>query len=269
MSLLRTEGGSDAPLHPFEVTLRGVCSDEEICANIAATLDRGYEPFRVREPHDGVLSICGNAPSLADTWTAIRGDVWACNGASRFLAERGVRWTGFYWDPQPLVAEVVVHVAEGADYIVASQCHPSVFERLEGRSVTVWHPFSHGARRLLYERGVRTEPLIAGGCSAVTRAVFVAHTAGYRNIHLHGADSSYRDDKVHAQQQQNDAKLKRIGIECLGRSFVTSPAFAAQAQDFIAVLDKFPDLNFTVHGDGLIPHIARMLGVHAMNMKEP
>jgi hypothetical protein len=161
----------------------------------------------------------------------------------------------------------VIHVAD-ADYLVASQCHPSVFHRLAGKNVRVWHAFTPGVKERLRERGIVDEPLIYGGSAAVTRAIAVAHVGGYRDIHIHGADSSYRGDERHAQPTRFDGKITRIDIHCGGREFVTTPPLAVQAQDFPWIVEFLSDVKFTVHGDGLIPHIARMMGVHAMNTKE-
>ncbi len=56
-----------------------------------------------------------------------------------------------------------------------------------------------------------------------------------------------------------------MSIMCNGRVFTTSPWMAQQAEDFKklvpSTMSKY-GIKFYVHGDGLIPHIAKELGCH-------
>jgi len=54
-----------------------------------------------------------------------------------------------------------------------------------------------------------------------------------------------------------------MAIMCAGRTFETAPWMAKQAEDFKVLIEKMRPfgVEFIVHGDGLIPHMAMMMGL--------
>ena len=102
-------------------------------------------PWLERAPaHDGVVLLCGGAPSLADSvdelrWRQELGQkIVAINNTARWLVDRGLLPDyQFMIDALPQSADYVfggpwVHV-------LASQCHPDVFANLRGAEALLFH----------------------------------------------------------------------------------------------------------------------------------
>lgn len=233
--------------------------------NVAQTLRRGY--VRLNEHiwrYHGTVSICGAAPSLADTYRKLSGDVLAVNSALGFLLDHEVipRWA-MIWDASPLCMQFAVP-HPNVTYLVGARCHPAVFERLSGCRVIVWHAAGdHNIEEFLRERGV-CEPLISGGSAGVTRAAYLAYALGYREIHFHGADSSYRDNETHVRGSVVPEKKFRAYMG--GRWWTTTPEWCAQIEEFKMIWKLFHHPQFgvrlTVHGDGMLPHAAKFLAMN-------
>ena len=103
--------------------------------------------------------------------------------------------------------------------------------------------------------------MIPGGSAAVTRAMIIAQSLGYTEVHLWGADSSFEEGDTHIRKSTTEERI--MPLLCAGRVFQTSPWMAVQANDFKALLPMLRDrlgLEIVVHGDGLLPHVARWMG---------
>ncbi len=111
---------------------------------------------------------------------------------------------------------------------------------------------------------VQYSPCINGGSAAVTRGIYLAIAMGYRDIHLHGADSSF-DGVTHVNG--SIVNESRTRIRCVGEWFETTPWLMAQAQEFEAIykpMTEWMGIKITVHGTGLIPSMWRAMK-HAAN----
>ena len=103
--------------------------------------------------------------------------------------------------------------------------------------------------------------MVTGGSAAVTRALIIAATMGYRTIHLWGSDSSFLNGNTHIRKSTTDEKT--IRIMCNKREFKCAPWMAQQAEDFKVMAPSLRDIfgvKLVVHGDGLIPHLAKTMG---------
>ena len=103
--------------------------------------------------------------------------------------------------------------------------------------------------------------MIIGGSAAVTRAMILVLPMGYTNVHIFGGDSSFAEGDTHIRQ--STTKERRMAIMCNDRVFETAPWMAQQAEDFKILAPKFAQnhgIEFVIHGDGLIPHIAMTMG---------
>lgn len=219
---------------------------------------RGLPELKFAAKHDGIISVAGNAPSLKHTWLELRGDVLAVNGAYDYLKYRTpVKWAMF-WDPSPQIAEwYLKDPIQGVRYLVASQCHPAVFDALAGFRVTVWHVWR--------DTDIGYEPRIGGGPSAVLRGAMLARALGASEIDLHGIDASLEGDVAHVGADHGAGNI--LDVKCAGRWFRTTGPLAIQVAAFEKMIETAP-CPIRVHGDGLIPHVARLKGVHALNIKE-
>jgi uncharacterized Rossmann fold enzyme len=224
------------------------------------------------EAHRGHAVLIGGGPSLEETIPEIRmraaggQAIFALNGTARYLIEKGI-WPdyGVILDPRPENADFVVWQPE---WLLASQCHPLVFEALKGsRRVRVWHFVMDGMMDVL----PRDATLVGGGLTVGLTAMGLAFMMGYRNIHLYGYDSSDRDTEAHAYAQGEDAaERKRVRAWCGGREFTCGIAMYAQAKAFPewAALLAEQGATITVHGDGLLPTIAHSMMAATMQQED-
>jgi hypothetical protein len=240
-----------------------VCAtQEEAETNLGGTFTREYERFNEHlGTRSGVLHICGAGPSLEDSYAELSGDVLACNSAIPFLLDKGVvpRY-GMIWDASPLLVNFAVP-NPFVTYLLASRCHESVFQRLNDCNIVVWHAGGDFDITGVLERAGIDEPMVNGGSAAVTRALYLAYALGYRELHLHGADSSYRGDRTHVQGSL--VPEKRMTVCAQKQFFDTTPEWAAQVEEFKCIYPSFLQMGATikVHGDGLLPTVARLLSI--------
>ena len=240
---------------------------EDIDRNIESALAREFVlPLQAISLQTGLgaVSIVGSGPSLKKNWKRLRdfkGDIIACNAACQFLLEKGiVPKYMFCFDADPLMLEFITPHKD-ITYLMASRCPPEAFDMLEGQRVVCWHAGGDEHIEELLQKHNRMEPMVSGGTAAITRCLLLAAYLGYRELHLWGADSSFADGDTHIRQSTT---LERsIAVRVGARDFICAPWMARQVEDFKVLAPPLRDnyrLEIVVHGTGIIPHVARILG---------
>lgn len=176
------------------------------------------------------------APRMANTL--------AINGAIRLWGAFGpTYWAG--GDPQELLADLIGEPQRNTVFLVASKCHPAVFDRLRGRNVIIWHVADDATWDLLADRIP-----VAAWASVTISAFELMARMGWRKFNVWGWDCCVMDEKAHAVDQLLEAHL--IPVEVAGRQFVTTRSWVHEAQCGAQALAGFP-FPVTVHGPGLVP----------------
>lgn len=239
--------------------------DGGVFSNVTANLGKGYARIEERKVTTRPVLICGSGPSLKDTLENIRvmqkrgAFVMALNGAARCLSEAGIKPDAMVMvDPRP---ENIGFV--GSPYAteawMASQVHPSVIECAEasGMTVRLWNPgIPHMQNHIPAKDSLR----IGGGITVGLSSLSLAYAVGFREMHLFGYDSSHREGRGHAFQQDmnNDDELVNCTVE--SRQFVCSVAMAAQVAQWNELhkwlLNEGCEIH--VHGEGLLPTLWRI-----------
>jgi hypothetical protein len=138
--------------------------------------------------------------------------------------------------------------------MIASQCHPAMFDNLNGCQVTLWHPYvKKGQDR------PKNSMLIGGGTTSGLRAISLFYVLGYRQFELFGFDSC-NDGKllrVNGEGLKDGDKLIQVKIDPQGEIFHCNTAMALQAEHFQTYYDYLPDAVFNGHGHGLIQAIIK------------
>ena len=237
---------------------------EHISRNIESVLTRDYVGLQtILATESGAVSVVGSGPSLKENWKKLRDsdtDIIACNAAFQFLLERGVTPKYFFcFDSDPLMLEFITPV-EGVTYLLASRCPPKAFEMLEGYSVVTVHAGGDLHVERLLQQYEKMEPMVIGGSAAVTRAMCMAPVLGYKTVHLWGADGSFADGDTHIRKSTTDEKEMLIKLN--NRVFSMAPWMTRQVTDFqtLAPTLRHLGIKLIVHGDGIVPHLARTLG---------
>ncbi|MGH7273686.1 MAG: 6-hydroxymethylpterin diphosphokinase MptE-like protein [Nitrospiria bacterium] len=212
-------------------------------------------------PHQDLRSdpcaIVCFGPSLNDTWEKIRDFkyIFSCSGAHPFLIERGIIPT---WhvavDPRIHQDTLMGPPHKDVDYLIASTCHPSLFDHLEGYKVTLWHVFDTA------EDGFRTLPpgewALTGGCGVGLRAMTIARFFGFQEQHIFGMDGSEGKTGKHATAHPIQAKQSFETIYN-GVMYLTTPAFLEAARMTFHELNQMPDVKATFYGEGLVQAMAK------------
>lgn len=244
---------------PLRVQLEVECNTpkERILANVLKNSRHVKKWVQSLPAHDGVAILCGGGPSIADTIDeikAIRGKVFALNGAATFLSGNGIKPDyQVIMDAKP---ESVSLIGPAKNYLFASQVDPKCFRKKP--QAVLWHA-THGTTLVDEQDGF---PAHEGGYAIVGGAVSVGNTAlvllyalGYRTIHVFGMDSSHRDGSGHAYRQaMNDGDPCTI-VEHGGKEYVCSLAMSLQAKYFMSrsAMLKAAGCSIMVYGSGLLP----------------
>lgn len=253
------------PLLPLALDMHGCATEEERNYNLEATIARGYVGFQtLMDKFSGTASLVGSGPSIQETYKELQGDVCAINQAVGFLIEKGViPKFAMLWDAADIVSNFAVPHPD-VTYLVASRCHPSVFERLKDCKVIVWHAGGdHKINEYLSSRNI-IEPMVLGGSAGITRGIFLLGALGYRNLHLFGADSSYASDgKTHAIKSLVPEKDIMVSVgDTPPCWFRTTPEWCAQVYEYRAIYAMFTHKGYAmlqVHGEGMLPYMHKIL----------
>jgi uncharacterized Rossmann fold enzyme len=243
-------------------------SNETDAAHVQLSMKRGLPtiPAVIGQTFDEPIAVICSGPSLAENIETIRGfkKIISCSGAHDFLIKNGIIPT---WhmetDPREHKSTFVKNPHRDVMYLIASCCHPKVFDNLAGHDVRLWHVFQPDAT---FPRG---HWAILGGSNVGLRALFVARTLGFREIHIFGMDcsGSGRPAKIqtesvprqefHVNEHPNEPKKKAIIVAKIGDTeFETTEVFLEYARQYFFETLQVPDAMFVLHGDGLLQRLA-------------
>lgn len=190
------------------------------------------------------LTVVASGPSGPDA--PHKGKTVALNGALKTFTDRGEAPT--YWaacDPQELVADFLEVAPPQTIYLVASKCHPKVFETLarRGRQVVLWHVGDEATKDILEDRFP-----VACACSITTVSFELMARLGFRHFHVWGWDGCLMDGAGYANPQTMASP--EITVEVGDQTFASTHTWGLEAQDAVAALARFP-FQIHVHGGGM------------------
>ena len=211
---------------PFRLDIKvaGCVPIETYCAQ--AALHQEYPKIKERAWHGRKLAVVGAGPLVVHDLEELRtwdGDIWAINSAARWLHENGVRATLVTIDPLDIPGEFPM-----MDALVATCCHPNLFQKLEGKNVWTFD---------LIE--THPETGLAGGCTTATRTPALAIKLGYRDVSYFGCEASYDGDRDHIDFHNGEAQ--EVIVRAGGRDYRAETGLLVQCQDFMQLFTTFPD----------------------------
>lgn len=233
--------------------------DEQIKLAIARVKGR-IQP--IEEKQTEPIAIVSFGPSLNDTWKKIKKFkyVITCSGSHKFLLDKGLlpsqfkKWWHVEVDPRAHKTLLIGPPHKDIEYLIASTCHPAVFDHLEGHNVKLWHVFAteEDAVRVL----PRGEWAVTGGCSVGLRTMTIARFFGFTDLHIFGMDGNEGKSGKHADKHPNQPK-ESCSLEYDGKNYLTTPAMLEAAKQTFHELDQMPDVKATFYGQGLVQHMAK------------
>lgn len=254
--------------------------EETILDHIRHSVRLGYPQIRPDPPKAERIVLVGGGPSLADPeiFKELRDLLWqdrstmlvTVNGSYHWCIERNLKPNcQIVMDARPHNARFLDPHVPGCRYVLASQCHPDTWARVEDRpNVWIFHAAAGGddnIRAFLDHYYMKQWWGCSGGTTVATRAIALLRTLGYLRFDLFGVDSCWMNGNHHTYVQaenDNEVRYRAVvhpeGREDLARSFTVSPWHAKQAEDFIQVI-RVNGSHFllNVHGDGMIAYLLR------------
>jgi hypothetical protein len=237
---------ADRPVTGFTLSLPA--NGEELRANVRHALSLGLPELHQMPPRPDPVAVIGNGPSARNfqrwDWDRLKRRHIAVNGAGRLFGKKGPTWWAAC-DPQPLVADFFAEPPQETTYLIASKCHPSVFEALADRDVLLWHVGSEATLDLLggRQRPVRLVPTIT------LCALELAERLGYSKVETWGWDGCYLDGRNHAVEQEHCGD-GNCDIEVGDQTFRSTRNWMFEA---VCAVQRFDGVarDITVHGGGM------------------
>lgn len=242
-------------------------STEKLIENIKKTRKLGLpsafsrNDWRVNKP----IAIVGGAPSLKDTIHKLEEyqNVVVCGSAHDHVIRNGGGTVTHcvICDPDPIMGNYLTQADPSIKYYVASQCDKSIFDHLRRCScdVFVWDAAGENFDNSVFGD---TKSLCGGGCTVLTRAMFLALAFGYNTLHLFGADSCLKDDYTHhaykfSTEEETIGDIREVVPDLPnGKKYKVAGYMLAQIFDIKQMCDMYPNrMNITVHGDSLLKDI--------------
>lgn len=225
------------------------------------------------------IAIVGGGPSLKDNLDELRKYkyIMACGSVHDYLVENEIipTWCAIV-DPDEIMGEYIKNPKHETKYLISSQCHPKLFDKLKGYPCYLWNA---GSGNPVYQTYFREgDYTIGGGCTIGTRAMIIAMCFGYFNQYLFGFDTcievEYDNYKHHAYKFQKP-ELESLGtIQDIklggpdGRTFKVASYMLGQIVDFQNILKYYANrLKVTVIGGGALAHILE-LGIEQAKLLE-
>lgn len=246
---------------PLFIPVLVICNtpDEELERNIRANAAKPLEWLKSHPPHDEVAVMVGGGPSAKDDIDTIKhlksqgAKIFAMNAASGWLSNKGVDVDyQCIIDAKEETSALIDYKAKC--HLFGSQVHPKTMDSVE--SPVVWH-LEIGEIEQYFPEDRKKKGgyvLLGGGASVGNSALCAAYALGYREIHIFGYDSSYRNDDSHAYEQPMNRFIPTIETEWNGKKYKVSVAMKAQAEKFQLTSRSLIEMgcNLLVHGEGLL-----------------
>jgi hypothetical protein len=230
---------------------------------------------------DNPIILIGGGPSLKNPEVlaelkqlAKNNPTIACGSSHDWCIENGITPTyATVVDPDPISANYYKKVNSDTIYLVASQCHPCVFELLSNYKVAMWHCYGEYLKEFLDLH----EPNyvgVGGGCTIGLRSISIAILLGYTNIHFFGFDSCLDTDGTgHAYSLSTEDEVLgligengkihkvRLGLDGPGEKVYNCMGYQlAQMDHFNKLYMGFNQIfTPTFHGGGLLAHCLEIM----------
>ena len=242
-------------LSPIEFEVSTPLSDEVCLEHIQHALSLGLPEIDI---NDRRLNIVANGPSARGFFKEKRdGDSMALNGALGLFLEYDRVPT--YWaacDPQAELADFLRVAPKLTKYIVASKCHPGVFERLRNHDVRLWH---------INDAEIPGKRRVPCAVSITICAMQLAHRLGYHYIDMWGWDCCFSGKTLeevgdhHAGKGDLSTTPQAIEIEIEGveERYISNPTWACEFNDAQGVLPvlRWCGAEIAIHGRSLVSAI--------------
>lgn len=263
-------------MQPYIVHIRPCVDEKTVRRAIYQALQSRHPNLMPSPAKSEPIAIIAAGPTANDHVEQIREHqargfpIMTLAGMHGWAIERGIIPTyQAMMDPRERTAPYIDPVHPDVTYLIASQCHKAVFDRLKNnRKTFIWHVESSAQERLILEAALDKFVHIRTGCTIGMGALSVAKVLGHSNLHLYGYDGCFIGDRHHAHDEAYTKHKATVMVG--GRTFRVDKWMAGQCSDFQKVLDVYrKQMDITIFGDGLLKHIFEIKTIMQPQMVHP
>jgi len=228
--------------------------------------------FQKVKGKDKKIALIGGGPSIEKYVDDIKQfkTTMVCGSPNDWAMKNGIVPTySVICDPDPISVNYFQKLDTETRYMLATCCDPKIFDHIlkgNNKQVIMWHCHSYDAEERLKAANadVKYHYALGGGCTVGLRALSMAISMGYSNIHMFGYDSCLGENDKHHAYDFSDAseelgkiyKIKIGGFEKPdddSRTFHCAGYQLAQAEHFRTFFQQYYNIfTPTIYGDGLI-----------------
>ena len=238
-----------------------------VLRNVRKSIRRPLPQVQTYEGQTIPIALVGGGPSLEWTFDDLK-EKWeggmkviSMNGTHDWLLERGIRPSAHVMiDARAHNARFVQNPQKETKYLIASQCHPKVFDALEGYNVHIFHCFCvhDKEEEILNDYYMGQYFKVIGGSTVMLRAFYLFTLLGFRRFEVFGFDSCLMDGAHHAYKQKENDEEGILEVKVEGETFLAHTWMHGQAKEFMDISQTVGrNCDMIVHGDGLIAHIIK------------
>lgn len=235
--------------------------------NLRVNASRGLQQAVPHLKNNNRLILLAGGPSLNAYEDIIRAKgkagtpIICTNGTYNWCLERDITPNGLIiLDARAHNLKFISEVIPNCKYLLASQCHPDLFDSVPAEQTWIWHSSTSSDLESVLDEVYGDEPWysIPGGITVTLRALSLLRMLGWYKMGIYGFDGCLIDDEHHAYEQSENDGNYPVKVTVGKREFQCHPWMAVQAKNF---QDQYRDMkgtiNISVHGDGLIAHLMR------------
>ena len=206
---------------------------------------------------DKEIAIVAGGPSLNKTYKEVNKFeyIMTCGSSHDHALRRGIKPT-YHIECDPSLHQIKMYnEPSNAKYLISSRCHKSMFNKLKGRDIYLWHMWEADLGKPIYN----SEPAFICGATVVLSAIPVALVMQFKRMHFFGFDSSFESrEEHHAYPQPETAQMLsvKVGDPVTGREFQTTATWLGQAQQFEEMRNHW-QFDATIYGDSLTAEMER------------
>lgn len=238
---------------------------DTVLANVKHNIRLGFQQVQPYPTNDVEVMIVGGGPSLKSQIPTIRklreqGVKLVClNNAYQYCLDHDIKPSAYVMvDARPFNARFVENTIPDCKYFIASQCDPSVFEKLETvkDQTYIWHTSAEEIQESLQEVYPKCYP-VPGGSTVLLRAIPLFRMLGFKRFHILGCDSCLEDGAHHAYAQPENDEQVVIPVRVGDKEFQCNPWMVSQAREFIDLIGCMGDvMELEIYG-GLLLQILK------------
>jgi len=249
------EGGKWPPHLVPPLPVKAALPDKERNNQMAIAMRQGFKWLDMKPINAGEMTIVCYGPSLENEIENILKaprPILTVSGAHDFLIKHGIV-PDYHMDSDPREhkAAFTRNAREDVTYLMASCCHPKVWENLQGKNVYLWHLDNGDETMEWLEENDPLSFCIGGGSTAGLRAFEIGMVLGYRKFHVFGMDCSFKGKQWAGGHTGNPQMVVKVRLEECGEEYETSGLMIQAAREMVAMKERRA-LNVTFYGDGLL-----------------